>query len=304
MKTIAVIGLGSMGLGIATSLMRGGFPVRGFDTAIEPRNRLSSAGGLATQSAGEASENADAAVIVVINSAQTEDALFGEEGALSRLRPGSVVIACPTMAPKDARRISAAVTARGFPYLDAPISGGTKKALAGRLTIMASGTSEAFQLAEPMLGAIAEKVHKLGDEAGTGSSFKVINQLLAGVHIAAACEAITLAKCLGLDLDKVYEVITSSAGNSWMFQDRVPHILQGDYAPRSAVNIFTKDLGIIAEIGREAQFPMPIATTALQMFLMTTAAGMGCDDDASVARLIAKVTGLELPESAAKSLEV
>lgn len=298
MKTIAVIGLGSMGLGIATSLVRGGFPVRGFDIAIEARMRLSSAGGLATQSAGDACENADAAVIVVVNAAQTEDALFGEEGALSRLRPGSVVIVCATMAPKDARRISAAVTARGFPYLDAPISGGAKKAHAGRLTVMASGSSEAFRLVQPLLAAIAEKVHTLGDEAGIGSSFKVVNQLLAGVHIAAACEAITLAKRLGLDLAKVYEVITSSAGNSWMFEDRVPHILQGDYTPRSTVNIFTKDLGIVADIGRDAQFPMPIATTALQMFLMTAAAGMGYDDDASVARLIAKVTGLELPHQA------
>jgi 3-hydroxyisobutyrate dehydrogenase len=209
-------------------------------------------------------------------------------------------VSSATLAPKDARRIGAAVTARGFAYLDAPISGGAKKAHAGRLTVMASGPSEAFRLAEPLLTAIAEKVHRLGHEAGIGSSFKVVNQLLAGVHIAAACEAITLAKRLGLDLDTVYEVITTSAGNSWMFEDRVPHILEGDYSPRSSVNIFTKDLGIVVDIGRDAQFPLPIATTALQLFLMTAAAGMGLDDDASIARLIAKETGIELPAPAAK----
>ncbi len=123
----------------------------------------------------------------------------------------------------------------------------------------------------------------------------MVNQLLAGVHIAAACEAITFAAKLGLDLAAVYKVITASAGNSWMFENRVPHILDADYAPRSAVEIFTKDLGIVSDMGRKENFPLPVAATALQMFLMTAAAGMAKDDDASVARMIAKMTGLTLP---------
>ncbi len=140
-------------------------------------------------------------------------------------------------------------------------------------------------------------MYELGDEAGIGASFKMVNQLLAGVHIAAACEAITLAKRLGLDIAKVYEVITASAGNSWMFQNRIPHVLAGDYRPRSAVAIFTKDLGILSDIGRERQFPLPITASALQMFLMAAAAGMAADDDSSIARLIARVTGLDLPDA-------
>ena len=115
------------------------------------------------------------------------------------------------------------------------------------------------------------------------------------MHIAAACEAITFAKAMGLDIARVYEVITASAGNSWMFENRVPHILDGDYAPRSAVDIFTKDLGIVTDIGRRLKFPTPIASMAMQMFVMTAAAGMGRDDDASVARMIANLAGLELP---------
>jgi 3-hydroxyisobutyrate dehydrogenase len=142
---------------------------------------------------------------------------------------------------------------------------------------------------------MAKTVYRLGDEPGIGAAFKIVNQLLAGVHIAAACEAITLAKRLGLDIAKVYEVITASAGNSWMFENRIPHVLAGDYRPASAVEIFTKDLGIVADIGRSTKFPTPIAASALQMFLMTAAAGMGRDDDASVARLIAQIAGLDLP---------
>jgi 3-hydroxyisobutyrate dehydrogenase len=115
------------------------------------------------------------------------------------------------------------------------------------------------------------------------------------VHIADACEAIAFAARQGLDIAKVYEVITASAGNSWMFQNRIPHVLEGDYRPRSAVDIFTKDLGIVLDMARAEKFPVPIAGAALQMFLMTAGAGMGRDDDASVARLYARMTGTTLP---------
>ncbi len=143
----------------------------------------------------------------------------------------------------------------------------------------------------------AATVHELGDAAGAGNSFKMVNQLLAGAHIAAACEAMTFAAKLGLDLPTVYKVITACAGNSGMFENRVPPILESDNRPRSAVEIFTKDLGIVSEMGRREQFPLQIAATAPQMFLMTAAAKMEKDDDASLARMIAKITGVELPSA-------
>jgi 3-hydroxyisobutyrate dehydrogenase len=147
---------------------------------------------------------------------------------------------------------------------------------------------------------MAGTVHRLGDEPGLGASYKMINQLLAGVHIAAACEAMTFAAKLGLDLPTLYKVITGSAGNSWMFENRGPHILDGDYAPRSAVEIFTKDLGIVSDMGRQAKFPLQLSTSALQMFIATAAAGMERDDDSSVARMLADLTGVTLPGPARK----
>jgi L-threonate 2-dehydrogenase len=143
---------------------------------------------------------------------------------------------------------------------------------------------------------MAAKVHDLGTEVGLGSAFKMINQLLAGVHIAAAGEAIAFAAKQGLDLRKVYTVITGSAGNSWMFENRIPHVLDGDYAPRSAVDIFVKDLGIVQDMARQLKFPVPLAAAALQVFLMASGAGMGRDDDASIARIYARMTGTVLPE--------
>ncbi|MEQ1524014.1 MAG: L-threonate dehydrogenase [Aestuariivirga sp.] len=292
-----VIGLGSMGLGMAQSMVKRGIKVAGFDINAAAIAKLVEVGGGSASSVAEVAKGADVLLVIVVNAAQTDTVLFGEKGAAAAMKKGSVIISSATMAPDDARKLAAKAEALGLMYLDAPISGGAAKAAIGQLTVMASGTQETFKRARPVLDAIAATVYELGDAAGIGASFKMVNQLLAGVHIAAACEAVTFAKKLGLDLPTVYKVITASAGNSWMFENRVPHILDGDYAPRSAVEIFTKDLGIVSDMGRREKFPLQIAATALQMFLMTAAAGMERDDDASVARMIAEMTGLELPAS-------
>jgi len=284
-----------MGLGMAQSMVKRGIKVAGFDINAAAVAKLAEAGGSSASSVADVAKGADVLLVVVVNAAQTDTVLFGEKGAAAVMKKGSVIISSATMAPDDARKLSAKAEALGLLYLDAPISGGAAKAAIGQLTVMASGSPETFKRARPVLDAIAATVYELGDAAGIGASFKMVNQLLAGVHIAVACEAVTFAKKLGLDLPTVYKVITASAGNSWMFENRVPHILDGDYSPRSAVEIFTKDLGIVSDMGRREKFPLQIAATALQMFLMTAAAGMERDDDASVARMIAEMTGLELP---------
>lgn len=292
---VSVIGLGSMGYGMAGSLSRAQFQVRGFDARAETGARFAAEFGSVGVSPADCAADADAVVTVVVNADQTEAALFGENGAASALAPGAVVISCATMAPARARALAARAEALGLLYVDAPISGGAARAAKGELTILASGSPAAMTKAEPILAAMSAKLYRLGDEAGVGASFKMINQLLAGVHIAAAAEAIVFARRLGLDIEKVYEVITAAAGNSWMFENRVPHVLAGDYAPLSAVEIFTKDLGIIADMSRSESFATPMAGTALQLFLMTAAAGMAKDDDSSVARLYARIAGLSLP---------
>lgn len=293
----AVIGLGSMGYGMASSLARAGLAVSGFDMRADVVARFSAEIGEGADSAAAAARDADIVVVVVVNADQTEAVLLGPDGVLAAMRPGSVVISSATMAPERARALADAVEAEGRLYVDAPISGGAARAAEGALTILASGRPEAVEAARPALDAMAGKVYILGDKAGIGASFKMVNQLLAGVHIAAACEAIVFARRLGLDMTKVYEVITASAGNSWMFENRVPHVLEGDYRPRSAVEIFTKDLGIISDMSRSEKFATPVASAALQMFLMAASSGMAKDDDASVARLYASLAGMDLPGS-------
>ena len=294
----AVIGLGSMGSGMAGSLLRAGFSVAACDVNPEAVARLRDAGGIAAANPAEAAQGADVVVSVVVNAAQTEAVLFGENGAAAAMPEGAVFVSSATMDPAVARTLAARLEATGRHYLDAPMSGGAARAADGGLTFLASGSPAAFAKARAALDAMAGTLYELGDEAGQGAAFKMINQLLAGVHIAAACEAMSFAAKQGLDLARVYEVITKSAGNSWMFENRVPHILDADYAPKSAVDIFVKDLGIVQDMARAEKYPVPVAAAALQMFLMASGAGMGRDDDASVARLYAQVSGAKLPGQA------
>jgi putative dehydrogenase len=291
----AVFGLGSMGFGMATSLLRGGFEVVGYDVSEAAVDRLIAQGGRSASNPPAAAAAAEIIVSVVVNAAQTEAVLFGADGVADAMPPGSVFISCATMDPDVVRKLAARLEGTGRHYLDAPISGGVQRAAEGALTILASGRDAAFAKAKPALDAMAAKVYALGDAPGTGAAFKMINQLLAGAHIAVACEAITFAAKQGLDIRKVYEVITASAGNSWMFENRVPHVLDGDYAPRSAVDIFVKDLGIVQDMARNERYPVPMAAAALQMFLMAAGSGMGREDDASVARVYAALTGTALP---------
>jgi L-threonate 2-dehydrogenase len=293
---VAVIGLGSMGFGMATALLRAGLDVTGCDVVPATVERFAAGGGHGAATPAEAAKTADIVVTVVVNAAQTEAVLFGPDGAVAASPEGAVVVSSATMDPEVARSLAHRVSETGRLYLDAPISGGAQRAAEGALTVLASGSRAAFTKAKPALDAMAATLYDLGDEPGQGAAFKMINQLLAGVHIAAASEAMAFAARQNLDLRRVYEVITASAGNSWMFENRMPHVLDADYAPRSAVEIFVKDLGIVQDMARNARFPVPMAAAALQMFLATAASGMGRDDDASVARLYAKMGGTKLPE--------
>jgi len=293
---LAVIGLGTMGMGAALNLAAKGHEVMGVETRREAWPELEQAGGRCVAAGADLPDGLEAAVLFVVNAEQAEAVLFGEGGALPRLAVDAVVISGVTMAPEAARQLAAKVEATGRLYLDAPVSGGRTAARAGTMTVMASGSPAAFARAEPALAAYGGKIWRLGDAPGAGSTVKMVNQLLAGVHIAVAAEALALGIRAGADPKTLFEVISSSAGNSWMWQNRVPHILDGDDTPLSAVNIFVKDLGIVLDQARALTFPLPLAATAHQLFLAASAAGHGGRDDAFVIRVWQALTGITLPE--------
>ncbi|MDO8387987.1 MAG: NAD(P)-dependent oxidoreductase, partial [Polaromonas sp.] len=262
-----VIGLGAMGSGMAASLRRAGYPVQVFDVRTEVAAAFAQEGGTACASLAELGAACDVVVSVVVNAAQTEAVLFGPGGCAAAMKPGSVFVMCSTVDPNWSMALEKRLNDWGLLYIDAPISGGAAKAASGEMTMMTSGAPQAYARAEALLDAMAARVYKLGDAAGAGSKVKIINQLLAGVHIAAAAEAMALGLREGVDAAALYEVITHSAGNSWMFENRMAHVLAADYTPLSAVDIFVKDLGIVLDMARASKFPLPLSSTAHQMFM-------------------------------------
>jgi 3-hydroxyisobutyrate dehydrogenase/2-hydroxy-3-oxopropionate reductase len=284
-----------MGLGMATSLVKAGHTVRGYDPTAAQVKKLAAAGGTALDAS---QPPADAAVCVVLNADQTRTALFGPDGIADRLRVDGVVVSCATVSPAFAAEMEAEATKRGLSYLDAPISGGAIKAAAGQLSIMAAGTPAAFTTAGPLLDAMAETVHRLGDRAGPGSAMKAVNQLLAGVHIAAMGEAMAFGASQGLTPAQVLSVVSVSAGTSWMFENRGAHVVEADYSPRSKVDIWLKDLGIVGDIAAASNLPVPISANALAQFRAASDAGLGDEDDAAIAKYFARQGGVTLPGDA------
>lgn len=291
-RIVHFAGLGSMGKGMAQSALRAGLDVYGFDPDPSRVAEVTAAGGRALTPDSSA---ADILVCVVLNADQMRAALFGPEGWAHHLAPGGTILGCATVPPDFAREMEGEATRAGLHYLDAPISGGAAKAAEGRLSIMASGTAQAFERAAPVLDAMAETVHHLGDSAGAGSAMKAVNQLLAGVHIAAMGEALSFAASQGLDLARVLDIIRVSAGTSWMFENRAPHVIEADYTPRSAITIWPKDLGIVTAIAGAANLPLPVTEAALSQYREAAAAGLGAEDDAAITKHIAARASVKLP---------
>jgi putative dehydrogenase len=291
---IGIIGLGSMGMGMARRLVGAGFRVTGYDVRSEASDALARSGGNAAASPAEAAREAALLFVMVVDAAQVEAVLFGADGAVAALPRGSVVVLSATVPASFAAATAARLSESGHLMLDAPVSGGAAGAASGKLTVMASGPAAAFDSADAAFAAIAGKVYRLGNSAGIGSTVKTVNQLLAGIHIAAAAEAMALGVRAGADAKTLYEVISNSAGASWMFGNRVPHMLTGDYTPLSAVDIFVKDLGLVLDTGRALRFPLPLTGAAHQLFLMAAASGFGREDDAAVVKVYEKLAGISV----------
>jgi len=290
--SVGVIGLGAMGRGMAGSLRRAGYEVYVADVRREAAEEFVKDGGVVCLSPEEVAQHCDILVSVVVNAAQTEEVLFGKNGAANAMKKDSVFVMCSTVDPHWSVALEERLNDMGILYLDSPISGGAAKAASGEMTIMSAGKPQAYAKVGGALEAMAAKVYRLGDRAGAGSKVKIINQLLAGVHIAAAAEAMALGLREGVNADSLYEVITNSAGNSWMFENRMAHVLAADYTPLSAVDIFVKDLGLVLDTARASKFPLPLSSTAHQMFMQASTAGFGREDDSAVIKIF---PGIELP---------
>jgi putative dehydrogenase len=294
--TVAVVGIGAMGTGMTRCLLKGGFDVRGYDVRPEALELLVGEGVVPATSPADAGLGADLALVVVLNADQVEEVVFGPDGLAQSLVPGSVVVSAATVSASRARAMAQRAVERGLRWVDAPISGGTHRANDGTLTSMVGGETADVERARPLLEAYSRDVFHLGP-VGAGSTAKMVNQVLVYCHLAAASEAMTLCRKLGVDQQAVYDVICTALGTSAVFEARVPHMLDGSFESGGSLRIALKDLGIVEDTARELGIPMPMSAQATQLF-RATAASSGLDvDDLAVAQLMARLAGVPTPRA-------
>lgn len=289
-STVAVLGLGAMGLPMATRLAED-LPVRGFDINDARLALAAEAGITRCESAHDAVDGADAVLLAVRDAAQLADVLFGSSGIAPSLGEGAVVILTSTVGTEGLADIVDRLAEYGVELVDAPLSGGPARAGSGDLLIVVGATPAAREKAQPVLERLASTLTVVGDRPGDGQALKTVNQLLCGVHIAAAAEALALADALGLDTARTLEALGAGAAASFMLANRGPRSLEAydeDGAEvLSRLDIFVKDMGIVTKAARALHLATPVASAAEQLYLLGEAQGLGEHDDSAVIRVIA-----------------
>ena len=292
MQNAGFIGLGAMGAPMAKRIVSAGFDLSVFDVRPENADPLVELGARRAGSPREAAEGAEALVLMVVNAEQAEDALFGGDGAAEILSPESAVVVMSTVGPEAVRRIEGPLAGRGVRLLDAPVSGGVARAERGDLLIMAGGIADLFEEVRPLLAAMGSTVSHCGGSVGDGQSVKLVNQLLCGVHVAVAGEALAYAEALGLDPRSVFETIRYGAANSFMLEDRGERMLEREFVPaKSALDIFVKDMGLVRLAAVEQGFQTPLADAAHRLYEMGSSLGLGEEDDSGVVRVFERKDG-------------
>jgi putative dehydrogenase len=285
MQRIGFVGLGEMGLPMASRLVQAGFDVAGYDVRAERVEQLH--GGRAATSAREAAQDADVLVLIPFDAVQLEQALTGERGGLEALAPGSLIVAMPTTGPRAMREIATRVTAAGdYAFVDAPVTGGAARAASGELTAIVAGSAPSVERAQPVLQAMCNRVFTVGAEPGMGQLTKLINQLMVGTHLAATAEAFALASAGGVDPAQLYEVLTSGFARSEVLVSRGAAVLDGTLRTGGAMAIFLKDLPLVLDLGRELQVPLFSASAAFNLVQLGAELGRGGEDDAALIALL------------------
>ncbi len=283
MVRVGWLGLGAMGLPMARRLLEASNDVTAYDPVPAA---LAAFGGRPATTASAAADGADLLFVTVATPEQAAAALFGRDGAADALAPGATVVVMSTIGPAAVRDLDDRLAPAGVGLLDAPMSGGVARAERGDLVVMVGGPRERFDAACPLLDRLGSTVAYVGESVGDGQALKLVNQLLAGVHIAAAAEALGLATALGLDPRAAREIVRHGAAGSFMLDDRGARMLDGEFEPvRSALEIFVKDMGLVVAAAKAQKLPTPLAAAAEQLYLTGAAEGLGRRDDSSLVTL-------------------
>ena len=280
------IGLGAMGFPMAGCVARAGFDVSAYDINPARAEALTTDGVKPAASINEAASGADVLIVMVATPDQVESVLFGDDPAAEALTAGAAVVVMATVGPAPVKRWAERLGSQQIDLVDAPVSGGAARAAAGDLLIMVGGTQSAVDRAQPLLDAMARSAPHVGTAPGDGQKVKLVNQLLCGVHIAAAAEALALAEAMQLDPGATWEVLRGGAAASFMLDDRGARMVHGTDEVKSALDIFVKDMGLVTDAARASSYPAPLASAAEQLYLAGRRAGLGRRDDSAVIEVL------------------
>jgi len=279
---VGVVGVGNMGGAMAANLLARGWPVRVNDLDAAKTQVLGSLGAFPSVSGSQLAMNCEAVIVCVVDAAQTQDVLFGPDGVAAGLRPGGAVLLCPTIAPADAERFAARLAETGLHAIDAPMSGGPARAREGTMSLMVACADAVFEAHRSLLAALANPVFRISQRPGDGARTKLVNNLLAGINLVGAAEALALAERMGLDPATTQAVIEQSSGQSWIGTDRMSRALAGDLAPRAHMTLLAKDTGLAVAMAQRAGYAGPLGEKAAALFAQALQAGLGGLDDAAV----------------------
>jgi len=290
-KRIGFIGLGQMGMPMTKRLLNAGYTPRVYDLFKDPVEMVSKLGAIKTTSPRELGEVSDVIMLSLPDGEAVSNALFGENGAIAGVRKGCVVIDTSTIGPSYARRIATKLKEKGVEFLDAPVSGGPEGASNGTLSVMVGGEKRVFDECLEILRLLGQNIFYMGD-AGSGQSTKLVNQILVGVNVTGACEALMFASAQGLDLGKVADVIKASAGDSWMFRRAAPQVISNLYLSGFATFLVHKDLGLALSETAKMRGPMMLSTIARELMGANLQIGNERVDVASIIKVLRKLSGI------------
>ncbi|EGQ25958.1 2-hydroxy-3-oxopropionate reductase [Sporosarcina newyorkensis 2681] len=292
---IGFIGLGIMGRPMVFNIIKAGFEVKAFDLNEDARKVVANAGGMEAVSPEMAAEGSDIVITMLPNAFIVQNVLFGENGIVNHLKPGSIVIDMSSVSPADSILCAEELKKVNVRFMDAPVSGGEPKAIDGTLSIMIGGEEQALNEALPVLQAMAADVTHVGGH-GSGSTTKLANQILVNVTIAAMSEAVVLASKSGVDIEKMYQAIRGGLAGSTVLDAKIPLVLERNFVAGGRIDINMKDLTNVVQAGHDIGVPMPLSTDVLEMFHALKIDGKAADDHVGLIQYYEKLANFEVPK--------
>ncbi len=296
-RRVGIVGTGNMGGGMASNLLARGWQVQVHDLDLTKVETLRQRGAIACADAAGAAANVPITIVCVVDASQCDDVLWNERGV--QARPGGLaghtVMLCPTIAPGDVERLAQRLSQAGASTIDAPMSGGPQRAADGTMSLMVACADSVRALHSDLIGALSNRVFHLGDRPGNGAKMKLVNNLLAGINLVGAAEALAMAQRMDMDLGTVLDVIEQSSGQSWIGSDRMRRAIADDYAPRAHATLLRKDTALAVQAGRDAGFEGPLGAATSDVFSRVIERGWADFDDAVVFRLLDELSARTKP---------